>query len=233
MESGALSDQEFPSFAKDVVPFLHVTTRITDHPHDGLLSEKGFRGFPSLAFMDAEGNVLARQSDRTVAGFRTTLAAVHKFTALKERVAKGEKNLGFALLAAEWELGTLEWEPLKERISALGKLSKEDQAKADQMLLDAEVLHLSSTVRNAEALQAAGERLNAMMAAGYAPGPRAELNFWSILLRWADEREDLAAYERAAAFMKARFGQDPNMAEAVKSLDERIAELRAKAGKQP
>jgi hypothetical protein len=230
LESGALSAKEFPAFAQEVVPFLHVTTRITGHPYDGLLSEKGFRGFPSLAFMDAEGNVIARQSERTVEGFHKTLDAVKKFMGLKERVAQGEKNLEFPLLAAEWELGTLEWEPLKQRIAALPKLTKEQQAQADQMLLDAEVLHVSSTVRDAAAMAAAGTRFQEMMTAGYAPGPRAEMTFWSLLLRWADEKGDLATYEKAAAYMKNRFSKDPNMAEAVKALDARLAELRGKVG---
>ena len=39
-----LSSPEFKEFGKDVVLFAHITTRIPGRKHDGLLSEKGFRG---------------------------------------------------------------------------------------------------------------------------------------------------------------------------------------------
>jgi hypothetical protein len=58
---GGLSDPAFPEFAKTVVLFLHNTSHVDDEPYPTLLREKGFTGFPSLCFMDAEGRVLAKQ----------------------------------------------------------------------------------------------------------------------------------------------------------------------------
>jgi hypothetical protein len=104
LESGALSDEAFPAFAKEVIPYLNVMTKIEGHPYDNLLRDKGFGGFPSLAFMDAEGNVLAKQGERSVEGFRKTHKAVANFQDLQARIKKGEKGLEFALFVAEWDL---------------------------------------------------------------------------------------------------------------------------------
>ena len=44
----------------DVVWFLHNTSQVDDEPYPDLLSEKGFRGFPSVAVMDSVGDIIAK-----------------------------------------------------------------------------------------------------------------------------------------------------------------------------
>ncbi len=183
--------------------------------------------------MDAEGNVIAKQGDRTVAGFRDTLEAVKAFQDLKARSAKGEKGLDFPLFLAEWELGTLNLEQVKSRIAAMPKLTPKEKAQAEQIAKDAEVQQLASTARDEASLLTVGQSFHDMLAAGYAPGPHAERIFWSLLLRWADMKENLADYEKAVAYMKKAYADEARMAEYLKGLDQRLAELRGKAGAKP
>lgn len=233
MESGALSDQEFPAFAKEVIPFLHTTTKIEGHPYDGLLREKGFGGFPSLAFMDASGNVIANQGDRSVKGFRETHAAVKSFQDLQARVAKGEKGLEFELFVAEWNLGTLDFDKAKARVEGMSKLSEEQRKQAKQIVQDAEVIQVSSGVRDETAADAAGKRFHEMFAAGYRPGPRAEARFWGMLANWADKNEKVDSLEQAVAWMSKTYADNERMAERLKTLNARVAELKSKAGVKP
>lgn len=233
MESGALSDQEFPAFAKEVIPFLHVTTKIEGHPYDGLLREKGFGGFPSLAFMDANGNVIANQGDRSVKGFRETHASVKAFQDLQARVAKGEKGLEFELFVAEWNLGTLDYDKAKARVEGMSKLNEEQRKQAKQIVQDAEVIQVANGVRDETAADAAGKRFHEMFAAGYRPGPRAEARFWGMLANWADKNEKVDSLEQAVAWMSKTYAGNERMAERLKALNARVAELKAKAGVKP
>ena len=79
MEGGTLLTDEFKKFATEQVMFLHITTRIPERENDGMLQEKGGRGFPYLAVLDAEGNVVAKVQQRSVDGFRSTVDNAKKY----------------------------------------------------------------------------------------------------------------------------------------------------------
>ncbi len=216
-----------------VVPFLHVTTKIEGHPFDGLLKEKGFGGFPSLAFMDAEGKVMAKPADRSVKSFRETLTSLSKYQDLKSRSDKGEKGLEYALFVAEWELGSLDFENAKTRAEGMGKLSKEQRATVEQIVKDADVLATAGTVRDEPSANEAGKRFHGMLEAGYRPGPKAERSFWGLLARWADENEKVTSLEMALEWMSKYYADQERMAPELERLRARVAELKAKAGAKP
>lgn len=239
MEGGALSDQEFPEFAKEVIPFLHTTTKIEGHPYDGLLLEKGFRGFPSLAFMDAEGNVIAtHQGERSVKAFRKTHADVKAYQDLQARIAKGEKGLDYALFVAEWNLGSLDYDKAKARAEAMGKsLTAEQKKEAKQIVQDLEVLkhaNALSMIRDQAQAEAAadeaGKHFHGMFTDGYRPGPKAEARFWGLLANWADKNGKIESLEQAVAWMNKTYGDNPRMADRLKALNARVAELKGKSG---
>lgn len=117
--------------------------------------------------MDADGNVVAKQGERTVAGFRSTLDALTRYQDLKERMAKGEKGLEFPIFVAEWDLGMLDFEKAKGRAEAMGKLTDEQKVQAKQIVQDAEVLDLAGKARSEEAANAAGQRFHEMLEKGY------------------------------------------------------------------
>lgn len=213
-----------------------MTTRIEGHPYDGMLLEKGFRGFPSLAFMDAEGNVLATVGDRSVANFRKTQEQLTELMDMKARAAKGEKGLKFAIFAAEWELGSIDLEQIKSRADELGKLDEEQKIQVQQILRDVDVLKelnkISSIRDQAErdaAVEAAGKLFHDMLTDGYRPGPKAEAQFWSLMVTWADKNEKVKAFELAYQWMSKRYGDNPRMKERLETWAARLEELKGSA----
>ncbi len=79
-----LSSDEFAKWSADKLLFLHVTTRVDTDKYQTLLRDKGFRGFPSLAFLDAEGEVIAKHSGpRTLEGVKATSASAKKYLGLQ------------------------------------------------------------------------------------------------------------------------------------------------------
>lgn len=108
------------------MPFLHCTSRTEGEPHPDLLAELGFPGFPALAFLDAEGKVLARVDfeQRNVAAFRTILDGVQSYRAMLAALAEdgGEPDLHMRaeLLLAEARLRRWSFQELDARMQAFG-----------------------------------------------------------------------------------------------------------------
>ncbi len=129
-----LSDDQFASFASDVVLFLHNTSRVEDEPYPTLLKEKGFGGFPSLAFMTAEGEVVASPRQRSVAGFKSSLAQVESYLAIRAKVAAGDESQLRDLFIAELVLGKLEYADARSRYEALDGFSEKQISVAESHL---------------------------------------------------------------------------------------------------
>ena len=73
MENGLFSSEDLASWSRDYVLYLHISTRIEGREHEGLFRAKGFTGFPTLAFLDDEGGLIAKH-----AGARGTQARATK-----------------------------------------------------------------------------------------------------------------------------------------------------------
>lgn len=231
MESGALSEPDFPAFAEKVVPFLHITTRIEGMKYDGLLGEKGFRGFPSLAFMDAEGEVIHTQGDRSVEGFEKSLVALAKLKELEAKVAAGDKAAAWELLIAKWDLGMLEREDVETAKASMKELNDKQKAKLAWMLVELEVNELSAAtrVRDAEqrkvALEKAAKRFQEILASKHELGKDTAPTLWSTLMQWADENQNAEMFGKAVAFFEEHYKDEPRAERWLTGLRERLAEL--------
>ena len=234
MESGSLSTKEFAAWTEDVIPFLHVTTRIPDWPGDGMLREYGGRGLPTLLFLDADGKKLSEPPGRDVATFASTATALGKVSDLKARVAKGEKGLEGKLLAAELELGTVDFPNAKARLAKIKKLDDETKAKITKLMVDAEILHLFTEAgRDQEKLAAARTRMAEMLRAGKMPGTRAESRFWSSIMQYADENGDAELFEKAVNWAKAKYADEPRAKTYLENLEKKLAELKEGKKEEP
>ena len=119
MERGALSSSTFPAFSKTVVPFLHITTKIEGRPYDDLLRKMGRGGFPTLLFLDAEGNKLASPRSRSVSSFAGSVAALTLIDATQAQAEAGDKAAAAQLLLFEVELGRVKSAEFDKRAAAL------------------------------------------------------------------------------------------------------------------
>ena len=111
-----LSKKEFPAFAKKVVPFLHVTTRIPGRKNDDLFRKKNkFGGYPTLAFMDAEGEKILtlHPSQRSLQGFEEAFQQASRFASLRER-AKSDPKAAKAFLILQMEMKKLSFDDARE-----------------------------------------------------------------------------------------------------------------------
>lgn len=183
---------------------MHNTSRVDDEPYPRLLQEKGFGGFPSLCFMDAEGNVLVRQSARTVDAFEKTAARLKSLLELRAKVeslrADAKKSADLAkverdLLFVEMDLQCVAAQDCKQRADKLA-LAAEDMAAVEQYLLGAELRELRSKARELGA-EETSKRIAAMAKAGKSPPKDQEAYLWQMTLTWAAKNGDGELGQRA------------------------------------
>ena len=127
---------------------MHNTSRVDDEPYSTLLQDKGFGGFPSLAFMDAEGNVLSPQRQRSVAGFTRTLGLVENYVALKTRAEGGDETVANELFLVELDLDKLDYDTARTRYAGLKDLSDAQTARIDGELKEMEMQGLLARAQN-------------------------------------------------------------------------------------
>jgi hypothetical protein len=228
LESRALSQDEFSVFSEKVVPFLHITTRIKGDKHQGLLQEKGGRGFPHLAFLDADGNVLAKPSKRTVAGFQDTLdTAVPEFFALKKKAATGKDADKAAFLMRRFELGHLDPDQMKKAIGKGTVLNADQIKQITGKLAEAKVAAITKGVnfRDESTFGPIAKKLLALEKSDGLPPGNPGLNAWFIIMGDAHERKDAKGFERALNAMKKGGATNPRF---VKAQEARLKALQDK-----
>lgn len=230
-----LSTEEFKKFAGEYVVFAHVTTRIKDRKYDGLLQEKGGRGFPHLVAMSKDGDVTAALTgERTVAGFRAMMEAGAKFESVKSKAVKTTDDEIF-LLKHDVSMGNVKLDGAKERAAKLKDLTEAQKKEIDGLLLGLEIQASLPTSRNPEENKAqaaaAGKKFAEMWAAGRTPSgdDGAIGGFYSMILEHAESVKDADLFEKALGKLRESFGSRPQTAAFFKKQDARLAALKAPA----
>jgi hypothetical protein len=215
-------------FAEKVVLFLHITSRIKDDKYQGLLQEKGGRGFPHLAFLDEEGNVLAKPAKRSVAGFTETLTtAVPEFFALKKKAATGKDADKAAFLMRRFELGHLDPAQMTKAIGKGTILNPEQIKQITGKLAEAKVAKITKGVnfRDESTFGPMAKKLLALEKSDGLPPGSPGLNAWFIIMGDAHERKDAKGFERALNAMKKGGASNPRF---VKAQEARLKALQDK-----
>lgn len=213
--------------------FCHVTTKVTTDPYQGLLREKGGTGFPYLVFLDADGNVTAKQGDRTVAGFQTTLAALTAIADLQKKATAGDKVAAADLLLAEMALGRLDLTAAKERadkVAALGTLDAERQQQLTSALIGLEVEAMLAGARTPEAAAELGKKCLAMLQAGRVPTGRSARTFYLHAMSAAQKVGDVKSYEAALTVMEKLLAGQKGADVALKRYRETLERLKSEGG---
>ena len=189
--------------------FLHNTSQVNDEPYPKLLQEKGFRGFPTLCFMDADGNVLTKPTARTVANFVETQAATKDLMVLK---AKGDKLTDAEakqLFLTELNMDMIAAGDIQKRADAVKGLSEADMALVAGKIVDGEfsaILQRPIPRGDAAAQKTAMEetmaRVAEMAKAGKVPTGQRTLQFWSMALQHAATAKDVGLAEKAFAALE-------------------------------
>jgi hypothetical protein len=226
LENEVLAGSDFAEFGKSVVLFVHVTSNVAGEKHGNLHREKGFRTFPALAFLDADGTVLAVQRDLTVAGFASTAAKVEALLAARKAAAGGGGEADKSLLLAELELDRLDSAQITARARKLD-LSKEEALRIDRKLVDNELAELQRQVRvlgREEVLRRFGE----LVRSGRRPNEQNAMQFWNMSLAFAAQAKDPQLAEQSFAELTSRAGKQERFKPAVENWEKLLAESKQK-----
>lgn len=199
-EKGPLSEPAFAKFAKNVVLFAWIDSRLPSMEAPGLMRAVGGKGYPALAFLDPDGTPLYLQKgleERSVPAFEETRALVAEL--LDARRAERENAPGACIerVLAELRLGrTLNPEVAKSRLAEAGEPTASQQKRIDAAIDDLQILYLIR--RNKRRPARLGKALEDLLERGTRPdAPRVGRAFWSALRVHAERRGDVELADRA------------------------------------
>lgn len=204
------SDEEFQAWGKEnVVLFAAVMTKIEGRKDDELLRTYEFRGFPSMAVLDADANAVTKSIPRDLFSMQQIVAATPAYVTLAADVEAGKEVDAAAWFQARLRLGKLTADEAREAFANAG-LSGDAKEEALQAMFVLEMTELSRSVRGRDvtaedkmvACQAvyeafqAGRRLHA--------GAPAEAFVDDMLIDAAKSSNDKVAFQYAYERVKQR-----------------------------
>ncbi len=186
-----------------MVLFLHNTSQVEGEPYPNLLREKGYRGFPTLVFMDATGEVLHKQAwtKRSVAAFRKTHRALDTLARLAGKAKEGDESVKKAIFFAKLDLDRYGFKEAKAKMENLS-FSDEQKTSLQTALVE---LQFDEAYKSAGAdRKALTKKILEMHKAGRIPqGRHSVRTFWSTLLNHAQAEKEAKLYEEALPKYKA------------------------------
>jgi hypothetical protein len=224
-----LSTEAFREFAREVVLYSNVMTRIEGRKHDELLLEKGGRGFPYVVAMDGTGAVLARLEDHSVDGFRAMMKSGAAHTALRgkaDRTPAEEADV----LAKDMAFGNVKGPEARTRIAALKGADEAMRKRLDGLLLD---LDVQEVVRKNNGPDPALRVASGKIFAGYWKEGRepafdstAFMPFFVNLFEYAEAEKDVALFEKALERVKVLIAGNVRWASFVERMEGRLKALK-------
>ncbi len=116
-------------------------TKIEGRKDDELLKTYGFRGFPSMAILDASGEAITKSVKRDLPSMKTAVNAAGVYVKLKAKVDSGEQYDKKAWFLAQMGLGMLSPDEAKGCAAELGLKGKEAK-EVDGAILALEITGL-------------------------------------------------------------------------------------------
>lgn len=233
MEGGLLTTPEFKAFTGKVVPYLNITTHIEGRAHEGLLREVGGRGFPTMKFMDGDGNVLGEPGGRDIAAFEKALASIESVFDLEKRIEAGEKGLEVKLFLAKMDMGAYKFEAAKKKAASFEKLTDEEKKAIAAKMVNLEVDHImESAMTSEEGIKEAAVRFMEMVKEGNIPTGETAGMFWSVIAMKAEEDKNIEMFEKALNALLKQYGEEEGAAEYFDSMQEKLDKMKAEKAEQ-
>ena len=159
-------------------------------------------GFPSLAFMDAEGEVLTSPRQRSVESFNATLDGVQNYLRLKEKAAGGDETVANALFLAELDVSTVShpkvgFEEAVARFAELRGWTADEKKTIENELVSLEFVSIIIEGRQLGSGRAARKKAADMAKAGRIPSGRMATEFWRYNIQHAEAEGDWLLFTRA------------------------------------
>ena len=227
-----LSTEGFKEFAKDVVLFTHITTRIEGDKYAELLSEKGGNGFPYVVAMDAEGNVLSELGDRSVDGFKAMMKGAGEYQSLRAKKDHTPAET-LKLLGMDLARGRIKGPEYKEKAGALKGLDEAAVKERDSTVLNIDITAELDRFRGAKGPDPAlrievGKAFAGMHKAGRVPAEKRFIGpFYEIMLDYAESGKDADLFAVAFGKLKDNFGDQKRLEPFWTKLQERLDAIKA------
>jgi hypothetical protein len=209
-------------------------TRIEDRKDDELLYDLGGREHPSIFFLDAQGEVLARPDadDPSVKALEETGAKVARFLELRKKAAAGDEAAKLDALIAQCDLGVIEFSDLESEIG--GKYLSAEQTRAVGTLrADSAVSDMSQVLRenrDQAARDMAAEEFVELFRKGTHPARLGNRRlYWQVLADHAAAAKDAAMLKDAIAWLRGTLGDEPppKALGRIQDLEAKLKELEA------
>lgn len=236
-ETRAKSLKDFQEWSRNCVLFLHVTSRVEGDKYQKLASQRGSVGFPYLAFLDANGDLLAGRVARDVKSFEFSLNKAlevrKELDDLARKSAAGDKEAEKLLFFEKAEL--LHYSPPEARRAMEGlELSEDERKRAEGALVVLEIREAISLLTPDEKTRiAAGSRFAGMKRAGRLPldPKKSEWRyFYSFIMVYAESEKDAPLFEEALETYKKQYGSNRLQQNWIRSKEAKLAKLRGGGG---
>ena len=198
------------------------------------MQKKGFRGFPSFAIMDAEGEVIAQHNGaRDASGFQESLDKAAKFIDLQKRAAAGERDAIIELALVECQMGRIKIAECEARLKDAGELNEAQKATLAGLRIDGKVNAQLEKLQGGggqAALEAAAKEFLGMLNAGEIPsGGMARNVFVQVLAQYTQLSKNVEDLKTIRTFLKEELKDNPRAQGFLDRLSGQIADLEAKA----
>jgi hypothetical protein len=181
--------------------------------------------------MDAEGNVIAKQGDRTVAGFQKTLDALATVAKLEAKEKAGDASVAADLLLARLQTGSVDITAAKQKRATLDKTDAAKLKVIDQMLTNVEFATISrAPMQSKEDSEARSRTFAEMYKAGRIPDGQMTINFCNAVAAYAAGQKDVALLEQVLGTMRQAAGDKSPYKTLVERHEKALEKLKAEAG---
>lgn len=233
-ETRAKNLKEFQEWSKNCVLFLHVTSRVEGDKYQKLASRRGSSGFPYLAFLDANGDLLAGRVSRDVKSFEFSLNKAREVKQELDDLAKrseaGDKEADKLRFFKKVELLHFSAAKARQAMEGLG-LSADEKKKAEAELVDLDIREVMLTLTLDEKTRiAAGSKFAEMKEDGRIPSAPQKTEwryFYHFIMIYAESEKNVKLFEDALETWKKQYGSNPRQQNSIKALEAKLAELKS------
>jgi len=244
LEQTVFQKPEFADYSRNVVLFIHISTRIPGEANGTLFAEKGGNAFPTLMVMDKDGNVLARQcGERSMRVVRDVVAEGQGFKALIDRctpqpVQSGDGKVSecsaspeerYECLCKQIQYGHFAPDVARARVKDLGNLSADRKGWFEAAIVSRECQMALLEIRKApdeRGQYQAAEKLVQMKKAGHIPSDSNVFPFWEWVMAVARANQDIALYEDGLIAQKALRSDDANWRDRLQENENTLEKMK-------
>lgn len=203
---------------------MHITTRIPGRANEGMLRKVGGRGFPTLRFLDQDGQVLSEPPGRSVEAFQDGLGMIETFFAAEERLAAGDKEAGYDYLVQGIALGRVSRQEAEQVADGLEITDRKQKAELTGVLAGLEFEEHYG--RHKVDRVPIGKELLEMREAGRIPSGSRGQRFYSSLLDHAFMEQDRRLYSKLFKEAKRIYGKERRYKKWIRDADKRRKSIR-------